>query len=356
MEFKQTLDEFKIAINKELNHYFDIAIRDAGKHDLLIERALGQAKKIALSGGKRIRGSLLQCAYFGVGGREKKKILKVAVAIEFLHLFFLVHDDIIDRGQLRHGQQPLHRFFAKKANNSSELLKSEQFGNSVAIIVGDMFFAKANEIILQAGFGKKETLEALTYLQNVVKMTIIGQSQDIAIENSKKVSQSDVLRMYENKTAKYTFEGPLLLGMIFAGVCDKKIKNIFSRYARAIGKAYQLQDDTLGIFGKERKIGKSTVSDIEEGKLSLMLIYARAKAKAGDLKTLNGIFAKKGITQKETQFFKEILIKTGARKYAHDLTKRYFEIGKKEIEKASLILQSKNFLLGLVEYLEEREV
>ncbi len=356
MNFQQTLSGFKLAIDKELEHYFDIAIADAQRESELIANALEQTKKIALAGGKRIRGALLQCAYSGAGGKEKKRILKIAVAVEFLHLFFLVHDDIIDCGNLRHGQETVHKFFAKKTVKKNDELRSVSFGNSVALIVGDMLFAKANELILQAGFGQRETLEALTYLQGVVKTTIVGQAQDIAIEIGKQANEKEILAMYENKTARYTFQGPLQLGAIFAGTADKKMLKIFSQYASAIGKAYQLQDDILGIFGKKEKIGKSVTSDIEEGKLSIMIVYARENADARDLKSLNETLGKKNLSQKEVQSFKAILIKTGAKKYAQDLAGKYLERGKKEIEKAPLLSSSRNFLIGMVEYLEKRDI
>lgn len=355
MDFQQTLGGLKAGIDKELEHQLNLMIVEASKESDLLATALAQTRKIALAGGKRIRGILLQMAYLGVGGKEKKKILKVAVAIEMLHLFFLVHDDIIDRGNLRHNQQSLHKFFAEK-NKKIDVLEAQHFGNSMALIVGDLLFAKANEIILQAGFGEKETLSALTYLQEIVKTTIIGQAQDISIEKSKQTSQRGVLAMYENKTAKYTFEGPLQMGVIFAGVSDKKIKNIFSQYAKTVGRAYQLQDDLLGVFGRKEKIGKSTVSDIEEGKLSLMVVFAKDEANTADRKKLSEILGKKNLNSKEVQNFKNILIKTGARKYTKQLAQKYLEIGKNEIKKAVLLSQTKIFLIGMVEYLEKREI
>ncbi len=356
MDFQQTLKGYKVAMDKELGRYFDLAIASARQQDELTAKALEQTKKIALSGGKRIRGALVQCGYAGVGGKEKKKILQVAVAIELLHLFFLIHDDVIDCGDLRHGQETLQKFFAKKKNGRTNVIESEHFGNSLAIIVGDLLFAKANEAILRAGFGEKETLTALTYLQEVVKTTILGQTQDIAMEKTGQASEESVLAMYENKTARYTFEGPLKLGALLAGTADKKTLSVFARYASVVGKAYQLQDDLLGVFGKKEKTGKSTVSDIEEGKLSLLVIRARAMAKGKDQKSLQALLGKKKLSVKEVQIFQAILIKTGAKKYTQDLAQAYFTTGKAEIEKAVLLPQAKNFLINMVEYLEGREI
>lgn len=356
MNFLQTLGSLKSAIDKELERQFDIAIKDAGKHDVLIAEALAHGKKIALSGGKRIRGALLMQAYFGVGGKERKKILQVAAAIELVHLFLLVHDDIIDCGSLRHGQKTLHRFFAQKNNKNFLNEKNNHFGESMGIITGDMIYSIANKLILEAGFSATQTANAFLKLQKIVGLTIIGQSQDIGIEYYGKASEQEVLAMYENKTARYTFEGPLHLGAMFAGCEDKKTFQSLSRYAVPLGIAFQIQDDILGVFGSEKKMGKSVASDIEEGKLSLLVVEAREKASKIQQKQLDEILGKKKLTTKEIKNFQEIITATGSLQYAQDLANKYFKQGKSEIEKIILLTPTKKFLLELVTYLEKREV
>ena len=355
MNFQQMLGGLKVAIDKEIEHYFDIAIKEAQKSDKLIAEALTHTKKIALAGGKRIRGALLCQAYFGLGGKEKKKILKVAAAIELVHLFLLVHDDIIDRGDLRHNQDTLHKMLEKKYRKNISAEQAKHFGESIAIIGGEMLYVIANKIILEAGFSLQEMTRALVQLQKIVATTIIGQSQDIAIEYSKNATQQEVLAMYENKTARYTFEGPLYVGAMLAGCNDKKTFALLSEYAMPLGIAFQIKDDVLGIFGSQKKMGKSVASDIEEGKQSLLVIKARLLATKTEKKQLNSILGKNKLTQKEILTFQNILKSTGALEYAEKLAAQYLDKGKKEIEKVVLLPQSKEFLVGLVQYLEKRE-
>ncbi|NTW27186.1 MAG: polyprenyl synthetase family protein [Candidatus Moranbacteria bacterium] len=356
MNFQQTLGGLKTAIDKELEHHFNIAIAQAREKDLLIAEALAHTKTIALAGGKRIRGALLCQAYFGLGGKDKKKILKAAVAIELVHLFLLVHDDIIDRGELRHGKATLHKMLEKKYRKKMTVDEAAHFGESIAIIVGGMLYAIANKIILEAGFSTDDAVKALTQLQKIVSLTIIGQSQDIAIEYSKDALQEDVLTMYENKTARYTFEGPLFVGAMLAGSSDKKTFASLSAYAMPLGIAFQIQDDILGVFGSEKKIGKSVASDIEEGKQSLLVVKAREFATSVQKKRLNEILGTKNLTQKEIAEFQNILKTTGSLQYAQDLATQYLVEGKKEIEKIILLPAAKKFLLGLVAYLEGRDI
>ena len=319
-------------------------------------KALVQIKKIVLAGGKRMRGALLCQAYFGLGGKERKKILKIAAAIELAHLFCLVHDDIIDRGNLRHGQTTLHNFFATRKANSPFSKDAMHYGNSMAIVVGDFIYAFAIKIITRAGFDDEITVKAMNHLQSINLTTVIGQGQDIEITYKNNVAEKDVFVMYENKTARYSIEGPLHLGAIFAGCNSQKILNSLSNYAMPIGVAFQIQDDILGVFGNEKKIGKSTASDISEGKQSIVVVKARELSSYKQKIQLNSILGKKNLTNKEIDKFQDIIRSTGALEYSKKMSAVYLKKGKKEMKRAIILPNAKNFFIELAEYLENREV
>lgn len=352
MDFKKVLAKLKADIDAELERQFDKEIGKALKEDLMMADALTQAKKITLAGGKRIRGAILCWAYFSVGGRERKKILKVAAAMELVHLFLLVHDDIMDRGNLRHGEKTLNAFFANRKIAGED---AEHFGNSMAIIAGDMLSVMANRIIAEAGFDGETTTKVHANLQSIVATTIIGQFQDMAIAYGKNATENDVLSMYCNKTARYTFEGPMHLGVKLAGCSDKKVFRSFSSYAIPLGIGFQVQDDILGMFGSAKKIGKSGASDIEEGKQSILVVKAREGAGKDGKKQLDGILGKKNLKQSEIELFRDIVKKTGSLEYARKMAKSNLAKGKRAMEKAVILPEAKNFFLGLVEYLEKRE-
>ncbi len=355
MDFQKTLQKFKKEVDREIEKQFDIIIVSAKKENALVAQSLEYAKYIILSGGKRIRGALLYYGYKNAGGQDKKKILKAAAAAEFGHLFVLMHDDIIDHGLLRHNVETLHKKFSNKKYNGLTGLNASHFGQSLALIIGDMIYAIMNKGILETDFDQKAIIRGLIQLHKVSITTAIGQVQDIAIGCSKKISSEDVITMYKNKTARYTFEGPLQIGMMIAGCEDKKILNQVSSYAIPIGIAFQIQDDILGMFSSEKKLGKSIASDIEEGKNTLMVVKARELASPKQKKQLASIFGKKHPSKKEIETFKRILIETGAVAYTKKIATGYLEIGKKKLEKSLLKTETKNFLTGLVNYIEQRE-
>lgn len=355
MYFKETLAGLKKEIDKELKLQFDRLIKDVRKEDTLIAEALEQTEKITLAGGKRIRGALLCQAYFGAGGRNKKKIIKVAAAIELVHMFLLIHDDIIDRGDLRHGEKTLHRMLSEKKQKYNLKNDGEHFGISEAIIAGDMLYALANRIIPEAGFEPGISMRAISKLQSVVANTVIGESQDILIAYKNNAKEKEVLSMLKNKTAKYTFEGPLHIGAILGGCNDNKMLKLLSRYAMPVGIAFQIQDDILGVFGNEKAMGKSVASDIEEGKKTILVSKARELANSRQKKQLISILGKKNLTKREIESFQDILKSTGSLEYSKKMAADYLAKGKREIKKMALFPEAKKFLAGLVEYLENRE-
>lgn len=355
MDFKETLAGLKKEIDKELELQFDSVIKDVRKEDVLITEALEQVKKITLAGGKRIRGALLCQAYFGAGGRDKKKIIKTAAAIELVHMFLLIHDDIIDRGNLRHGEETLHKMLSGKKQKYNLKNDGEHFGISEAIIAGDILYALANKIIIEAGFEPKISMRAISELQSVVANTVVGESQDILIAYKDNATEKEVLSMLKNKTAKYTFEGPLHIGAILGGCNNKKTLKLLSQYAIPVGIAFQIQDDILGVFGNEKTMGKSVASDIEEGKKTILVSKARELANSRQKKQLDSILGKKGLKNNEVRAFQDILKSTGSLEYSKKMAANYLAKGKREIKKMALFPETKKFLAGLVEYLENRE-
>lgn len=353
MEIQKTLAQFKGKIDKEIEKYFDKVIKESKEKDLLTAEALKYVKKMTLASGKRLRPALMYFGYLGVGGKERKKIMKAAVSIELIHMFLLIHDDIIDRDVKRHGVDSLNFYFAKYARKNFRKKDAAHFGDSMAIIIGDMLEAYGNQIILESGFPDKLVMKTLVKLQDIIASTVMGQAKDIYLEHKGSDSEKEILRMYEYKTAKYSIEGPLHLGMLLAGAGEKDLKAM-SRYAVPIGIAFQVQDDILGIFGSEKKLGKSVKSDIEKGKQTLLLARALKVGNRSEKKELQKIMDKKTIEKKDISIFQGIMKETGALEYANNLAKAYIESGKKSLRGVKLAQEAKDFLLGIADYMVMR--
>ena len=355
MDIQKTLLDFKSKIDPEIEKYLNSTIAETRKKDLFISEALKYVKKMILAGGKRLRPALMYYSYIGAGGKDRKKILETAVSIELIHFFLLIHDDIIDKDSKRHGIDTMHFHYDKVGRLIFRRSNFGHFGNSMAIIIGDMVNALGNQILFNSKFDSNLVVKALIKLQRIVSNVGIGQSQDIYIEYRKKASEREALKMYENKTAKYTIEGPLQLGAILAGA-KNELLNALSKYAVTVGVAFQIQDDILGIFGSEKKLGKSVGSDIKEGKQTLLVVKAREKADKSQLKRMNYLLGKQNLNHEEIEEFRSIIIDTGSLDYAKNFARKLVDKGKQALIGAKIEKESKKFLLGIADFMINREL
>jgi geranylgeranyl diphosphate synthase, type I len=355
VDIMKTLGEFKKKIDPEIERFMDSTIDEAQKKDRFIADALRYTKKTLLSGGKRLRPAFMCYGYLAGGGKEQEKMLKASVSVELIHSYLLIHDDIIDSDSMRHGMDTVNARYEKIGKRMMLGNRSSHFGDSMAIIIGDMVCALGNQVLFDSKFPPAQVIKALSRLQEIVSLTVVGQAQDIKMGYLRKTNEEEVMRMYENKTARYTIEGPLHLGMILGGGSSEMLK-IASAYAIPVGIAFQIQDDILGIFGSEKKLGKPVGSDIEEGKQTLLVIKAFEKSKPAQKKKLLSILGKQGVTLKEVDEARRIIIDSGALDYAKSKSYNLIKKGKEEIVKTKMQPEAKDFLLGVADYMISRDL
>jgi len=351
----EALAEFKEKIDPEMEKYFERIIGETLKKDRDIADALKHAKKIIMSGGKRARAAFMYYGYLAAGGKELKKIRRASMSIELIHLYLLIHDDIIDRDGKRHGIITLHEYYKKSGKRFFKNKDAKHFGTSMAIIIGDTINAMGNQIIFGSGLDPESVLRASSMLQDIISVTVIGESQDIHIENKGKATVAEILKMYENKTAKYSFEGPLHLGAILGGA-DEKFLDQLSRYAVPAGIAFQIQDDILGIFGSEKKTGKPVGSDIRQGKYTILVAKAFEKANSGQKKILARCLGNKNLTKKDIDDFRRVIIESRSLDFAKKLSLKLVVEAKKELGKIKMNPEAKKFFSDIAEYMIEREL
>jgi geranylgeranyl diphosphate synthase type I len=352
-----TLKRFKKEIDPLLGAYFDEAIAEARKENVFVADALRQVKKIVLGGGKRLRSALMCYGYLAAGGRDRQMILETSMSVEVVHTFLLIHDDIIDRDDFRHGQRTIHSHYTALGKKFLTAHEATHFGDAIGIVVGDMIAAFGNDIIFRSPFPDGKKFRALSVLQKIVAYTVIGQTMDIYGEYRKKVSEKDILKMYEYKTAKYTVEGPLALGALLAGASDEFIATL-SGYAIPVGIAFQIRDDILGMFGNESKLGKPVGSDLAEGKRTLLVSFAEKASDAVGKKRIEALLSKgDAVTERDVKAFRSILEETGALERARTVMERYVEEGKRALDGATdMHPDAKAFLIAVADYIVKRDV
>ncbi|MFC1594154.1 polyprenyl synthetase family protein [Candidatus Omnitrophota bacterium] len=266
-----------------------------------------------LRDGKRVRPILFVIGYKGFAKKVAANLYTSALAIELLHDFMLVHDDIIDKSDTRRGKPSMHALL----NSHLKRYKNIKFnGQDLSIVVGDVMYAMAINAFLaiQEQFPRKE--KALRKFIEAAMYTGAGEFIELlcGAKTIETTSKDDINKIYDYKTARYTFSTPLSTGAILAGANQKEIDKLF-QFGIYLGRAFQIKDDIIGIFGDEKKTGKSTTSDLEEAKKTLLIWYAFKKSNQNNKKIIKKTFSKKKVNKADVQIMRKIIVDSGSLDY-----------------------------------------
>ncbi|MBR0471080.1 MAG: polyprenyl synthetase family protein [Methanosphaera sp.] len=242
----------------------DTEIDDALK-TLEPEELRDASSHLIKAGGKKFRPALTILSCQAVGGNTEKA-LKAAAALELIHTFSLIHDDIMDNDDTRRGMKAVHKVW----------------GEPLAILAGDTLFAKAYETIIKTAddnVGYERAIDALKVLVDSCIKICEGQALDMSFEDTFEVTQDEYMNMIYKKTGAL-ITGATGAGAIIGGATSMQI-NALQEYGRNVGLAFQIQDDYIDLTGDE-SIGKPVGSDLVEGKKTVMVLYALEKASKED--------------------------------------------------------------------------
>ena len=313
--YSAMIDKIKKNIDKSLTVFMNRV-----KHDYkfqLVKPVLYESiREFSLRKGKRIRPLLLILSYMGYSGKNKKistSLYNASTCMEMLHNFMLIHDDIIDRSNLRRGKPTLHKLLGKTNRTNHR----EKLGYDLGIIAGDIVYALAIDAFLSIKESPKRKERALKYFIQTAAFTAMGEFIDTVygVEQLNKITEHDVFLNYTLKTARYTFDCPLVVGAILAGADEQDIKRL-SDLGNLIGQAFQIQDDIIGIFGSQKNIGKSILSDLAESKKTLLVCHAYRRLSGKKQKAFVRHFNKPEKTYADLVAVRKIFIHTGSLEYS----------------------------------------
>ncbi|MEA3489863.1 MAG: polyprenyl synthetase family protein [Candidatus Omnitrophota bacterium] len=314
------LKKLKKDINRELRAFLKDPGIVPGKNPIFGLLYSG-IRDFVQRGGKRIRPLLMLISYQGYSKRrhpDYKKLIRSSLSLELLHDFFLIHDDVIDRSDLRRGKPTLHRVFNSRLSRKAK----DEIGPNLSIAAGDTLFAMAVSALLSSDEPPSRKEKALEEFVRAAASTGTGEFIDILgnIKKIENVTEKDVFLTYTLKTARYTFECPLLTGGILAGAQKKELKKL-SALGLALGHAFQIQDDLLDIFSSSKETGKPVLSDLNESKKTLLVWKTYTSLRGKDKKLLKHLLEKKKKTYSDLLRFRKLIKETGAHEYCLKKTK-----------------------------------
>jgi geranylgeranyl diphosphate synthase, type I len=262
-------------------------------------------RDLVLAGGKRLRPAFCHWAFVGAGGRaDDPAVIDAGAALELLHTFALVHDDIMDGSATRRGTDTIHVQFEAGHAMAGWRGEARRFGEGVGILVGDLAFVYADHLLACAPPAAQQVFTELRIEVN------IGQYLDLRGTALGHASAERARRISRFKSGKYTVERPLHLGAALAGRLDDLAAPL-SGYGLPLGEAFQLRDDLLGVFGDEDVTGKPVGEDLREGKPTLLYALAAEQASAADA----GVLARYGaadLDEDDVAALQDVLINSGA--------------------------------------------
>ncbi len=305
-------------INRELEYIFDQEIKKAQDVHPSYARLWQSLKAVATGGGKRLRPRLL----LQIAGRVDDPALRVAVAHELLHIAMLIHDDIIDKDDIRHGEKNLVGQYKDIYSKATTDVDTGHFAHAAAIIGGDVLVSYAHKLVAESGLDA-ETVEKLQRQLYCSVFEVIG-GQLMDTEAPFMSDYYDPLTIYRYKTASYSFVSPILSGAIIAQL-DAPTVSALKQYANALGIAFQLRDDDLGVFGDSSVTGKSSSQDLREGKKTKLIELFMERAGETEQQVFMASFGVKATSEESVESMRQLLVKSGARA-AHDaLIEAYLE-------------------------------
>lgn len=288
MDFKEQLCNYQEIINKELEKYL--------KREDVPEKILNSSMEYSLmAGGKRIRPILVMETY-KIFNENMEKCLPYAVAIEMVHNFSLIHDDLpgIDNDDFRHGKPANH----KKFNEATAILAGDGLLNQAYIVISeDLKKSNTDEL--------KNKLRVFNEFSVAVDRMIAGEYIDTEYEG-KQISNEYLEYIHKNKT------GALLrlcarMGAILAGASDSDLERLTS-YAEKIGLAFQIKDDILSEEGNEEILGKPVGNDKELNKCTYVSKYGLQEAKSILEKITKEAIEEVNIYGEKAKFLKELAL------------------------------------------------
>jgi geranylgeranyl diphosphate synthase type I len=326
-------EELKFAVGKASSPLYDMMRYHLGWIDETGHPRTGAA-------GKRLRPFFCLLACQSVGG-EWRQALPVAAALELVHNFSLIHDDIQDASSERRGRPTVWHIW----------------GQPQAINVGDGMHALALSSLLrleEAGVEHRKVVHAARLLGEASLKLCEGQYLDINYESRLDVGVTEYLEMISGKTAAL-FRCSLEIGAL-VGTGDDELMAHLRSFGNAVGMVFQVHDDVLSMWGNEKTTGKPTTADIEMKKKTLPVVYALENADGPHKDGLRAIYKKEGpLGPDDVQEVLRLLGSVDARGYVQDMADKYHRLALSELEATDIPQQAKEELRAIATFLLERE-
>jgi geranylgeranyl diphosphate synthase, type I len=364
--FLDQLKDFRIQFEPFINNQLEIINQKSTTLNFEFQQSSAEVIRMTLlPNAKRIRPALVYFGYLLFNQNELSQsqineVFSLGMGLEMFHTFALIHDDIIDEGLTRRGQPTIEANYRKYFSSKfGDVFNVNHFACSATILAGDLALSIADQTINQVS---SPTVRQQYY--NMQFELIAGQIDDcfgVGLSSLDLISEDKIMTMLKQKSGNYSIQQPLLLGALLAQDHNKsKIEqtkiDCLTEIGEKIGLIFQFTDDILGVFGDDEKTGKSNISDIIEGKKTLLMYLTYQKSSDLDKHRISLILGKKDYNLNDIRWLKDQIVRTNALQTIKERCKQL----ENEIQtqtKQSFTAENIGtvFISGLSEYLLHRE-
>ena len=305
-----------------------------------------------LAEGKCLRSTFL---YLGwrCGAAVSHAAVRAAASMEFLHAFALLQDDVMDGSPLRRGRPSAHKALELWHRGRGLPGSSARFGESAAVLLGDLCLVWAEQMLRGSGVDQAALDRAWPRYDAMRTELAVGQFADLTNDAAGLPSLEDVLDIARRKSGNYTVRRPLEIGAALAG-CDDRILTALGGYGAAVGEAFQLRDDLLGVFGAPQTTGKPSGDDLTARKATTVVVAAHQLATKGQRRQLTKLMSADRLTTGDVSRWQHLIADIGTVDWIEQLIDQRLAVAVDRLDGAPLESDVRSTLLAMAAACTER--
>lgn len=336
------------AAEARVRRLLDVEVSRWSAVDADLREPLDSLLTLVAAGGKRLRPAFCHWAYIGAGGGGNDDlVVDAGAALELLHTFALIHDDIMDGSDRRRGLPAVHRQFMARHAESGWNGEERRFGEGAAILIGDFAFVYADRLMRGVPQVARDLFDELR-----VELCV-GQYLDLLGTAAGGRDAERARRIEWYKSGKYTVERPLHLGAALAGRYEDLAEDL-SAFGLPLGEAFQMRDDLLGVFGDAGVTGKPVGDDLREGKLTPLVAYASRRADATGAALLDRV-GSPDLSDAEIEALCDLLVTSGAVDEVEAAIERLVAESMRALDRADITDEARHALAELGNFVAWRD-
>jgi geranylgeranyl diphosphate synthase, type I len=270
-----------------------------------------------VDGGKYVRSTFMYLGWL-CGAPDDEAALRAAASLELLHAFALMQDDVMDESELRRGRPSAHVEFAHWHDERGLTGSPQRFGESAAVLLGDLCLVWSAKMLRESGVGSDALARVWPRYDDMRIELAVGQFADLVNGSESFPTLDQVLDVLRRKSGNYTVRRPLEIGAAMAG-CAPEVLDALGGYGTAVGEAFQLRDDLLGISGSPTVTGKSAGTDLMAQKATSVIVAAHQLAGPGMRRQLTELMSTSTLSPADAQRWQALIVASGAVQWVEQL-------------------------------------